>query len=449
VYTSATAHRAPGLPVYVAAASRYTIMAGSAKTGPRGVTSLPPIAARYLLIINVPLYRNGEAGLCADRLWFKDLGEHLVYLDNFSIACPLADGVPADGPVPLASDPRFARVTVIPLSLPSGMPSALAAVPLTALKLLRAIRKADLVHTGIAGWPIPYGWIATPIARVLRKKLIIIVESAPWRLAPGLPQGKKKRAMAWLYERLARWCVSRSNLAIFTQEEYRRTLPTRRPEIGHVIHASWIDEDSIVSEPNAEIIWGHKLDAGAGLSLLFAGRLDAQKGVAVLLDAVRLLAAKDLHVTLDILGAGELLLMCREIGDELKGGTRVRVLGTVAYGAPLFDLLRRYHAVVVPSISDEQPRIVYDAYSQGIPVLGTRTPGLRACIDEGVTGWLVESNDAAALATVIERASYDLLALKRMGMTALGVARSMTHQKMHRERQRLLLELTSANGTSC
>jgi hypothetical protein len=112
-----------------------------------------------------------------------------------------------------------------------------------ALQLWRAIRKAELVHTGIAGWPIPYGWIATPIARLLRKKLIVIVESAPWRLAPGLPRGMKARAMEWLYEGMARWCVSCSDLAIFTQEQYRRTLLARRPEIGHVIHASWIDDD--------------------------------------------------------------------------------------------------------------------------------------------------------------------------------------------------------------
>ena len=278
------------------------------------------------------------------------------------------------------------------------------------------------MHTGVAGWPIPYGWIATPIARILRKKLIIIVESAPWRLAPDCRRAKKA-----CYGKALRALGALVRKSIESGCLYARRvppLPTQRPEIGHVIHASWIDEDSIVSEPNAEIIWRHKLDVRRQALPLFAGRLDAQKGVTVLLDAIRLLAAKDLHVTLDILGAGELLSMCRQIGDELQGGTRVKVLGTVAYGAPLFDLLRRYHAVVVPSISDEQPRIVYDAYSQGIPVLGTRTPGLRACIDESVTGWLVEPNDAAALATVIERASFDLSALERMGITALGVARS-------------------------
>jgi glycosyltransferase involved in cell wall biosynthesis len=171
--------------------------------------------------------------------------------------------------------------------------------------------------------------------------------------------------------------------------------------------------------------------------------------VTVLLDAVRLLAAKDLEVTLDILGTGDLFSTCRRVGEELRGKTRVNMLGTVAYGAPLFDLLRTYHAVVVPSISDEQPRIVYDAYSQGVPVLGTGTAGLRDCIDEDVTGWLVEPNNPVALAAMIERASIEVVALRRMGMAALAVARSMTHQRMHRERQRLLLELIRQTNTAC
>jgi glycosyltransferase involved in cell wall biosynthesis len=426
------------------------MMGGSSGRALGGASSLPPVGARYLLVINIPLYRNGGSGLYADRLWFKDLTEHLAYLKDLALACPLANGVPADGAVPLTSDSRFAGVSIIPLFSPRGMLSALAAMPLTTLQLWRAIRKAQLVHTGIAGWPIPYGWIATPIARLLRKKLVIIVESAPWRLKPGLPRGMKARAIEWLYERMARWCVSRSDLAIFTQEEYRRTLLLRKPEIGHVIHASWIDDDSIVSESDADANWQRKLELGTGrISLLFAGRLDARKGVTVLLDAVRLLAVKDVDVTLDILGAGDLFSMCRQIGESLRGRMRVNMLGTVAYGTPLFDLLRRYHAVVIPSISDEQPRIVYDAYSQGVPVLGTRTAGLRDCIDEDVTGWLVEPNNPAALAAMIERASIEVVALRRMGMAALAVAHSMTHQRMHRERQRLLLELTRDTGTPC
>jgi glycosyltransferase involved in cell wall biosynthesis len=308
---------------------------------------------------------------------------------------------------------------------------------------LRAVRSAEVIHAGIAGWPIPYGWIVTPMAKLLGKKLVIIVESAPWRLNAGLPQGLKSRIAASAYERLARWCLSRADLAIFTQDEYRQSLLVREPERGHVIHASWIDEDVIISDARAEAIWDEKTGRNSsGLTILFAGRLEPQKGVAVLLEAIKVVARKNIPVTLDILGSGELAAKCGEVSAELHGSTRVNMLGTVAYGTPLFELLQRYHAVILPSISDEQPRIVYDAYSQGVPALASGTAGLRDCIHESQTGWLVEPNSVDALSGVIERAAGNVEELRRMGMEALHVARSMTHQRMHLERQLLLLQLT-------
>jgi glycosyltransferase involved in cell wall biosynthesis len=318
-------------------------------------------------------------------------------------------------------------------------------------RLLRAVRSAEVIHAGVAGWPVPYGWIVTPMAKLLRKKLVIIVESAPWRLNAGLPQGLKSRITASVYERLARWCLSRADLAIFTQDEYRQSLLLREPERGHVIHASWIDEDVIISDAQAEAVWGEKIGRNSHeLAILFAGRLDPQKGVAVLLEAIRSVACRGARVRLDVLGSGELATLCKQVSSELNGSTQVRILGTVAYGAPLFELVRRYHAVIVPNISDEQPRIVYDAYSQGVPVLGTRTAGLRDCIYENLTGWLVEPNNTDALSCMIERAASDVAALRPMGMEALRVARSMTHQKMHRERQGLLLQMTESRAaTTC
>jgi glycosyltransferase involved in cell wall biosynthesis len=118
--------------------------------------------------------------------------------------------------------------------------------------------------------------------------------------------------------------------------------------------------------------------------------------------------------------------------------TTVDLLGTVSYGAPLFELIRRYDAVVVPSISDEQPRIVFDAYSQAVPVLASDTPGLRSCVRSGELGLFAAPNDASAFADLIRYATTHRSELKRLGMLSLTYAHSMTHQEMHRQRAALL-----------
>ena len=168
----------------------------------------------------------------------------------------------------------------------------------------------------------------------------------------------------------------------------------------------------------------------------------------MLLKALQLVATSStpFQLELDILGIGELAEDCASAAAEFTGSTRVQVLGAVPYGQPFFQLLRGYHAIVLPSISDEQPRIVYDAYSQGVPALATKTAGLRDCVLDGRTGWLVEPNDALALSELLRYAAHQIFELQRMGMEALKVARTMTHQRMHRERQRLLLELPSVSG---
>jgi glycosyltransferase involved in cell wall biosynthesis len=402
---------------------------------------LAPITSKYLLVVNIPLYRDAS-DIVAGLLWFKDLLGHLDYLENFAIACPVLDGRPPEETVSLSADRRFASVDIIELPAATSVLHALFALPRTVRRLWKAIQNADIIHTVVAGWPIPYGWIVTPIAKLFGKKVVIIVESAPWRLNPGRLVTFKLRLAALVYETLAHWCVSRSNLAIFTQEDYRRSLLRRNGAKGHIIHASWIDEDVIISDEEARNIWQRKLNRPSReLAILFAGRLDRQKGLGVLLDAMRLVAQRNLRIKLDILGSGELAQTCREVGDELKGLTRVAVLGTVAYGAPLFQLLQQYHAVILPSVSDEQPRIVYDAYSQGVPVIATRTTGLQACVVDGRTGWFVEPNSAHELSRIIEIAASNIDELRTMGMKALDAARSMTHQRMHRERHRLLLDL--------
>ncbi len=406
-------------------------------------TMLPPIVSRYLLVINVPLYRDKGGDIYAGELWFKDLAEHLCYLENFTLACPILADPTDELAIPLSSDPRFSRIAIAELPTPRSVVGAIRGLPRTAWRLLRAVRSADIIHASIAGWPVPYGWVVAPMAKLFGKKLVIVVESAPWRLSVGLSQNLKARITASVYEHLARWCLRCADLAIFTQDEYRRSMLARKSDRGHVIHASWIDARVILSDARAGAIWDEKLVGLAGkLSILFVGRLESNKGIGILLDAIKVVAGDNIPVVLGILGSGELAARCREVSAELRGPTRVVVLGTVAYGAPLFELLQRYHAIVLPSISDEQPRVVYDAYSQALPVIASATAGMRDCIQENKTGWLIGPSNVESVSTAIKRAAENIGELRRMGMDALVVARSMTHQRMHLERQRLLLELT-------
>lgn len=271
---------------------------------------------------------------------------------------------------------------------------------------------------------------------------MVIVESAPWRIYSSAPAKLRKKIRAYIDEAAGRWCVNHAQLVIVTQEEYRRTLLSQHPERAHVIPASWLDEENVLSEKEAAEAWRIKNSENhGGLKLLFAARLHPSKGVRVVLNAMRLLNRENARIDLHILGAGELIEECRAASRELTGVTGISVMGTVPYGPAFFRILGEYHAIVVPSFSDEQPRIVYDAFSQAVPVLASDTPGLRACVHDGQTGKIVDANLPANWAALFRWGLGHRDELERLGKEGLQSARGMTHREMHERRWRLLLRM--------
>lgn len=399
---------------------------------------LRPISAKYLLVVSVETYQDDAGQRYVEELWFKDIREHLKYLKSFTIACPINRGARPPNCVSI-QDELASDLQIVDLPNPSSFLKGVLALPLTVKTLWRAIGRSDIVHTSVAGWPIPLGWVAIPIVMIRRKLSVIVVESAFWRITPGQHVTFRRLVRAWLSERFNRWCVSRASLSIFTQDQYRLSLLTNSSERGHVINASWIDKQDIVDRSYALEVWDRK--SARALRILFAGRLVPGKGVLVLLDAINSLELANIAIELDILGEGELLDLCRTVSESLTNMIRLRLLGKISYGAEFKRIIQTYHAVVVPSITDEQPRIVFDAYSQAVPVLASDTDGLAACVSDCQTGRLVEPNNAAALAELLKWSSENIGELKNMGLAALSAADSLTHQEMHRRRWTLLQEL--------
>jgi glycosyltransferase involved in cell wall biosynthesis len=399
------------------------------------------IANPYLLaIVQMPFYRDHAGRLFAEQLWGKDLIRHLDYLGDFTIACPCVQQEPP--PDAISLEPFKGKIKWIELPDQRSLLQSIANLPRIATTLWRAVKQSQIIHTSIAGWPIPMGWIVGPIALMQKKPLIIIVESAPWRLQPGTSASWLIRLRSNVHEAIGCWLLRKCDLPIFTQDGYRQSMLGVAADRGFVIPASWIDEAAIITDQDAERLWQKKLDpANSELHILFAGRLAAEKGLPVLLQSIRSLAAEHQPIHLDILGDGTLRAECHQASADLNGKTRVRMLGTVAYGTPLFKLLSQYHAIVVPSISDEQPRIVFDAYSQGVPVIASNTSGLRSCVQEGITGLLFTPGDPVALASVLLHGVEHREELHRLGINSIEHAREMTHRTMHLKRAVMIEEL--------
>jgi len=387
----------------------------------------------YAMIIHIPCYEDAEGALWLDRLWHHDLVEHLSYLPDFILCAPRRPRG-AEPDLVRLDPPDGVRVRVVPLPRRATRLQALLGLPRTAAAVWRAVGLAGVVHTGIGGWPYPLGWLAVPAALLRRRKLVVGVESS-WR--HGFPGSETwlTRAYDRVADAVARFACRRADVSFYTQAAYRDTLHLGGRGPAYLNPAVWINEGDLLPAAAAEAAWAGKV--GAPVRLAFAGRVTAHKGVDVLLAALRLLDARGVAVRVDVIGTGDRRAACEQLAAELRH-VRVSVLDPVPYGAPFFELVRGYDAVVVPSLADEQPRIVFDAASQAVPVIASDTDGLRPHVDPGRTGWLVPPGDAAALSAALERAASSGAVLRQMGIAALAAARGVTHEEMHRHRSRFL-----------
>jgi glycosyltransferase involved in cell wall biosynthesis len=407
--------------------------------------ALPPLSCNYLLVIHIPVIVDARGQRWIERLWAVDLARHTDYIRKLTVACPFvraepgADAVRAD-----EHGFHFVRIAYRQRSL-----LALFDAPLVAWQLWRLIGRSDFVHSLYGQWwPLDTPYITNLIAWLRGKCLMINVEASPWRIARGEKVSALRRWQSAVVEALNRWTISLADVAVFTHEGYLHDLMPRHAERGHVVHASWIDEAIVLGDAVARARWqARRLDGKPVLRLVFAGRLQEDKGLHVLFDALqRLRRAGRTRVQVSIIGAGELEGACREQANLSDERVQLEVLEPVAYGEPFFALLRRFDAVLVPSLADEQPRIVYDAYSQALPVLASATPGLQTCVTDGVNGRLFAPADAQALADTIAWAADQTAELQRLGLAALATARATTHQGMHRRRHALIARVLAERG---
>jgi glycosyltransferase involved in cell wall biosynthesis len=391
----------------------------------------------YLMVTFIPCFLDGNDTIWLEQGWHHDLREHLKYLSDFTLCAPKVrkGDQPNLNPIVIPEGVRFRYV-----ELPdrTSARTALLGLPRTLLVLWRAIGQSEIVHSSVIGWPYPLGWIVNPFSVIRRKALIIVVESS-WRSeSPTL----LRRTWDIAKESAARWSCRHAAVAFFTQPAYCEALYRGTPGRAYVTPAVWINEADILNEADARRSWECKI--AAPVRMLFAGRVVAGKGVGVLLQALRILDQRGIRTRVDIIGEGGLRQSCMDLAAELSS-MQVSVLDPVPYGAPFFELVRGYHALLIPSLSDEQPRVVFDANAQAVPVIASDTPGLRPHVEDGRTGWLIEQGRPEVLAAGIEIAIADPQKLRSMGMASLAATRGYTHVAMHCTRSHILKKHLSPN----
>ena len=136
----------------------------------------------------------------------------------------------------------------------------------------------------------------------------------------------------------------------------------------------------------------------------FIGRLSEQKGLAYLIDAIKLIEKENIH--LFIAGDGDLkerlLVQVRALGLDDK----ITFLG---YREDTTAIINSCDFMVMPSLYEGLPLTLIEYFQNSKTVVGTTIPGIQEVVVHEVSGLLVKPGDALSLSKEIQRLSTDVV----------------------------------------
>ncbi len=155
-------------------------------------------------------------------------------------------------------------------------------------------------------------------------------------------------------------------------------------------------------------------------SIVAIGRVIVKKGFAKLIRACALLVERGKSFRCEIVGEGPLENQLRAQIEQLRLQEFVQLPGP----KPQHELRARLanaSVFVLPSVPepeggmDNLPTVIMEAMATGLPVVSTRVGGIPEMVIDNQTGFLVQPEDAVALAGAIEKVTNDRSLGQRLG----------------------------------
>jgi len=182
-----------------------------------------------------------------------------------------------------------------------------------------------------------------------------------------------------------------------------------------------IDVDRIANVPPASVHAELFLPTHAPL-VGNIGALVPHKGQRHFIDAAALVVREVPDARFVILGEGEL----REtLEHQVKHLHLERHVFLPGFRADVIALLKGFDVFVMSSETEGLGTSILDAMACGKPVVGTRAGGIPEVVDDGVTGSIVPTHDAKAMADAVVQLLRD--PDRRASMGAAGLARVREH----------------------
>jgi glycosyltransferase involved in cell wall biosynthesis len=266
------------------------------------------------------------------------------------------------------------------------------------------------------GYPAAAACLAMVVsARLLRRPVVLSIVSVATARKPFM----------WLYEKFVDHLVWRSvDFVIVNAQAIAYSLGTTRDMPHGKVEVIYNGLEEVPPAASSR-----KEDGRFVIGCI--ARMDAAKGVLILLDAFAVLAESRPELRLVLAGHGdasaELLRRTKALGlDE-----RVEMLGH--YDGDVDALIRTFDLYVFPSLWEGFPFSIVEAMRAGAAIITTRVGGIPEAIMDGQDGLLIQPGSKDEIVKAIERLLDQPRLRSAMGHNArLKYESSLTLDRMRR-----------------
>ncbi|MGI6483976.1 MAG: glycosyltransferase family 4 protein [Methanobacterium sp.] len=143
----------------------------------------------------------------------------------------------------------------------------------------------------------------------------------------------------------------------------------------------------------------NKKDDGTDIIIGFVGRISEEKGIINFIEAIKILHNAKKSYNFLIGGDGPLFEEIKETCASYNN--RIDFTGWIEH-EDLPNILNRLNLLILPSYTEGVPTIILESMACGTPVLATDVGGINDIIKDGVTGFILKSNDPKSIAEGIE-----------------------------------------------
>ncbi|MGB8700126.1 MAG: glycosyltransferase [Thermosynechococcaceae cyanobacterium] len=369
-----------------------------------------------LLVLPVPFCHDAKGRLLLEKQACNGINRWAENFQHLIVACPLypdtaiAHGGTTVDYVAMDELQSRDRVELIPLPWAYQLSTFLKTYRHTRTLLMEKIHCCEYLSFAIGGGVGDWGSVAALEASQQKRRFSVWTDRVEHRVVKGSYRDQKgpKRLYSMiknnliispLMQRFERYIIAKSDLGLFHGRDCFEAYASycRCPHLVHDIHLT--SEDRIPPHQLREKI--HRVQSGAPLQLLYAGRAVGMKGPFDWVQVMAKLHSNGVAFRAKWIGDGPLLAELRNEVMRLGLSAVVDFPGFVSDRMQLIQAIRDADLFVFCHKTPESPRCLIEALMSGSPILGYHSPYPQDLVGELASTLLTPHGNMTALAEQI------------------------------------------------